>query len=88
MELSKVGFIQTSVAKYNNKLGKGIHKRKYVEGGRQAMVGARLTAEQRAKLESLVSYYTKMSGSQATVSSVIAELIDSAEVSVDSRELS
>jgi hypothetical protein len=88
MELSKVGFIQTSVAKYNNKLGKGIHKRKYVEGGRKAIVGARLTAEQRAKLESLVNHSTKLTGVQATVSSVIAELIDTAKCSVITSELS
>ena len=88
MELSKVGFIQTSVAKYNNKLGKGIHKRKHVEGGRRAMVGTRLTADQRAKLESLVGRYTKLTGVQATVSSIIADLIDKADGSFNNSELS
>lgn len=76
--LSNVTFLNTRVpaAKHINKLGKGIHKRKHVKGGRGIVVGTRLTTEQMAKLESLVYYYTETTGVQATVSSVIADLID------------
>jgi hypothetical protein len=43
------------------------------------MVGTRLTAEQEAKLQWLVKASTEKNESQATVSSVIAELIDNAK---------
>lgn len=78
--IDTVNFLNTPVpvAKHINKLGKGIHKRKHTKNGRRIMVGTRLNAEQMAKLESLVKVYTENAGTQATVSSVIAELVDRA----------
>jgi hypothetical protein len=75
--LDTVTFLNTPVpvAKHVNNLGKGIYKRKQVNGGR-IMVGARLTPEQEAKLQWLVKASTEKTGTPATVSSVIAELID------------
>lgn len=76
-ELKDVGFLQAPTTKHINKIGKGINKRKQIKGGR-TMVGARLTAEQVAKLDNYVSYYTAKTGIQATISSVIAKLVDDA----------
>ncbi|MGJ0391899.1 MAG: hypothetical protein ACR650_03950 [Methylocystis sp.] len=91
-ELKDVSFLQAPVAslvaKHVNKLGKGRNKRKNTKLGARTMVGARLTADQITKLEGLVGYYTKLTGVQATVSSVIAELIDTAKCSVITSELS
>lgn len=87
-ELKNVRFLQPPVTKHVNKLGKGRQKRKSNKLGKRTMVGTRLTAEQMIKLEGLVGYYTELTGAQATVSSVIAELVDKAEVSVNSREIS
>jgi hypothetical protein len=74
-ELKDISFLQAPTTKYMNNIGKCIHKRNQVKGGR-AMVGARLTAEQVAKLEDYMSYYTANTGIQATISSVIATLVD------------
>lgn len=90
--LSDVRFIQQPVAKskskHVNKLGKGINKRKRHKSGRRIVVGARLTADQMAKLHGLVRYHTKITGEQATISSVIAELVDGAKSSIVSGGLS
>jgi hypothetical protein len=78
--LDTVTFLNTPVpvAKHINKLGKGLHKRNQVKGGR-TMVGTRLTPEQEAKLQWLVKASAERNGTQATVSSVIADLIDKAK---------
>ncbi|MGJ0510453.1 MAG: hypothetical protein ACR652_25685 [Methylocystis sp.] len=85
-DLHQVAFLNTPIPvakalagahRHINKLGKGIHKRKQVKGGR-INVGTRLTAEQMAKVEWLIEVYTEQYGTKATVSSVIAELIDKA----------
>lgn len=64
--------------KHINKLGKGIWKRKQINGGRPGLVATRLTAEQLAKLDALVTTTVEKTGIQASRSSVLADLIDNA----------
>ncbi len=73
-------FMQSSMTHRDDNTSKVRPKRKHVKDSARVMVGTRLTDEQVTKLDMLVGYYTLVTGVQATRASVIADLIDMAEV--------